>query len=140
VIRGEVRRERLIPAVDISRIIDLLEKLVNIFEENFPRREDDILANAERQTAAGSAITTITWYVVKGYNAYIKKLYVDAVSNVTYKWKVPFKQLEFEGNEIEFVRPLVIPSEKTLVLEMTNTGTTDQNVDILITGWGRKLG
>jgi len=139
VIRGEITRERLIPVIDISEIADSLKKLVNIFEENFPRREDDILANAERQTAVGNAITTIYWYVVKGYNAYIKLLYVDAVIDVIYRWRVPFKQLVFEGNEVQFVKPLVIPSEKMLVLEMTNTGV-DQDVDILITGWGRKVG
>jgi len=92
-------------------------------------------------TAPAYAITRVTFYLSRDFNHYVKKVYVDAASHCRYRWylETVWGMLEYEGNEHEFTVPHKIAYNYIVRLEVTNEGSEDQELDLVIDGFSRYL-
>ncbi|MEM1551570.1 MAG: hypothetical protein QXH03_02735 [Candidatus Bathyarchaeia archaeon] len=127
-------------------ILPSLERILKLLEEIFPKPEDYETNIGETVTAPAYSITTVTWILKKGYRYYISRIYVDAAPNCTYEWSFPniiyhdYKTSRtFEGNTHNFPRRLVAEEGSQIKLKITNTGAADQNLDIVVEMWARRV-
>jgi len=118
--------------------VEILQKILEILETNFPTKEDTDAYHAKTYVAPAGATTTITMRVSKGWRVRIKHLYADAAPNCSYVWYAGGWIVE--GNEYEFMRGFNLEQLKSIILKITNTGTVDQSIDVFVKGWGRKIG
>lgn len=134
-----LRREVVVKELQKPRVEEILERILEIFEENFPTPEDEQLYAVETLNVPALSEMTVIWIVERGWIGYLKKLYADAVPETTYEWRIPFRDIVFRGNEIPFYKPLRIPELAEVILKITNESIETQDIDILIVGWARKI-
>jgi len=118
--------------------VEILQKILEILETNFPTKEDTDAYHTGTYTAPAGTTTTITMRISKGWRVRIKHFYADAVADCSYIWYA--KGWTVEGNEYEFTRGFNLEQLETIILQITNTGTVDQSIDVFVKGWGRKIG
>lgn len=132
------------PSLLLSKIRDLL---VDVRAQDMilkPQPDDEDNYTGDTQTVAASAVTTITWTLKSDYEYFFKKLFVDKISNITYLWTFSnvkgfySGQLQIEGNEHEFDKPVRAAGGSTLKLKITNN-TTAKDLDISLRSWGRRI-
>lgn len=113
--------------------------------ELYPQPGDEDNHIGTTQVAAAGTVTTITWTFLKDYIYYFKKVYIDKMLNITYVWT--FQNIVGEttgakvltGNDHDFNGKLVkAAGDTTLTLVITNSGTSDQTLDIVIQSWARR--
>jgi hypothetical protein len=115
----------------------LLKELLNYFEANFPRMEDEPAYTAITLTVPASSIVTATWRIKDKWKAFIKHLYVDATAGCSYKWNLA--GLDADGNEINFYKAVEVNAGGLIVLKVTNTDTIDKSLDVVVEGWARRI-
>jgi len=119
---------------DIRRFLKEIRDLLSI---SYPHPTDIDAFYSDTHTVPAGTTLTLTFQIAGNWRVRLKKLYADAVPNVTYEWSTP--QFTVRGNEIEFVRGIDMEQFQTFRLRMTNTGTVDEDVDVLITGFAKRL-
>jgi len=82
-------------------------------------------------TASASAVTTVTLTFSDEVKKWIKKLYADRVANCSYEWNAG--GIVIKQNEFEFPLPQKMRHNK-IILKITNSGTTDEEIDYFIAG------
>ncbi len=124
---------------------DLLQKQRAQDVEIYPQPGDEDNYVGTTQPSVAGTVTTVTCTFLKDYVYYFQKVYIDAAASITYEWT--FQSIlgdakgskVVEGNEHDFNgRPLKAAGNTTLTLVITNTGATDQTLDIVIQSWARR--
>jgi hypothetical protein len=116
---------------------NLLARILDILETNFPRSGDEPAYSAATVTIPASSSATITWRISPEWLARIRHLYADAAPRCSYEWTL--SGCRVVGNEIRFERVVEVKPGGVIRLVVTNTGTADQDIDILIEGWARRV-
>jgi len=129
--------ERIVRATGKSRVEALLEAILDYLDTNFPRSDDEPAYSSLTQTVPAGSIVTVTWRVRGDWLVKVRHLYADAALDCTYRWTLT--GLTVEGNEIQFPRAVEVTKTGLITLVITNNGTIDQDIDILIEGWARRL-
>jgi len=116
---------------------ELEEKLLLVLDailENQPRKTSERynVGKAVNTVGAGS-VMTVTFTLSDLYVTRLAEAYAALRTNCAYSWNINGKTNEL--NEIEFIGGLPITA-KTIVLTITNSGTTDQSVPYFLKGWG----
>jgi len=129
--------ERLQKKREISRVEALLEAILDYLDANFPRSDDEPAYSADTYTVPAGSSLTVTWRVRSEWLAKIKHLYADAAPNCSYTWNL--SGLTVKGNEINFAKAVEVKAGGLIRLTIENMGTVDQDVDVLVEGWARRL-
>lgn len=137
----------LLPTVQpVPAATDTFQRILKLLEEIYPAPEDYEANIGETVTVPPFSRVTVTWTLKKGFKYYISKVYVDAAPNCTYQWRFPnliyydYKTSRvFEGNTHEFPRRLVAMPGSDIILQITNTGTATQTLDIIVEMWARRV-
>lgn len=113
--------------------------------ELYPQPGDEDNHIGTTQSSVAGTATTVTWTFLKDYVYYFEKVYIDKQANITYQWT--FQNVFGEtigskvltGNEHDFGKKLIKGAgNTTLTLVITNSGATDQTLDIVIKSWARR--
>ena len=121
---------------DSIAILNELKKIEDILRNAFGEEGDIESFYSDTITAAGSAVTTLTIDVEEGWKILIKQIYVDAVSDCTYKWY--WLGEEYVGNEFNLTKGIWFRQNEKIILKITNTGTA-KDVDVFVEGIGRQI-
>ena len=121
----------------MSAVEELLKKILDYLDTNYPRSDDEPAFSTITQTVPGGSAVTITWTVRPEWKAKIKHLYVDAAPDCTYEWTLA--GLTIQGNEVTFYRVADVDGGGRIQLVITNTGAADYDLDVLIEGWARRV-
>jgi len=121
----------------LERIESLLEGILDYLDTNFPRSDDEPAYSSLTQTIPAGSAVTVSWRVRGDWLVKVRHLYADAAPNCTYRWTLT--GLTVEGNEIQFPRAVEVTKTGLISLTVTNIGAVDQDIDILIEGWARRL-
>ena len=120
-----------------DRVERLLELILDYLDANFPRSDDEPAFSALTYTVPAGSALTVSWRVSDEWLARIRHLYADAAPNCTYEWTLA--GLSVKGNEINFVKAVEVKAGGLIELTVTNAGAVDQDIDILIEGWARRV-
>jgi len=121
----------------LREILDRLEKVLDYLDTNFPRKDDEPAFFARTYTVPAGSVFTLTVTVAPEWLAKIRHLYADVAPNCTYEWSLVGYVID--GNEITFHRAVEVKAGGIIKLTITNKGTADQSIDVLIEGWARRV-
>jgi hypothetical protein len=116
---------------------DLLARILDILEANFPSSSDEPAYSASTITVPASSSATVTWRVPPEWLVKIRHLYADAAPRCSYEWTL--SGYTVAGNEIRFERVAEVKPGGLIRLVVANTGTVDQDIDVLVEGWARRV-
>jgi len=116
---------------------ELLERILDYLEANFPRSDDEPAFVAMTQTVPAGSEVSMSWIVSANWLAKIKHLYADAAPDCSYEWTMA--GLSIGGNEINFTKAVEVKAGGVITVKITNSGVVDQNIDIVIEGWARRV-
>ena len=126
-------------------VANVAERLREIIQEYLPIPEDLVAYQGLTQPVPALSIVTITFTTQEEYDFYIKRVYVDAAAECTYRWTLSpiysrgWADITLEGNEHEFTRRCVLRGGGTITLVITNLSVNDYTLDVIIDMWARPL-
>ena len=118
----------------MTELEELVRDVLEAILENQPRKNSERynVGKSDNKVTAGTAMT-ITFTLADLYVTRLAEAYAALRSDCAYLWNINGKTNEL--CEIEFIGGLPITA-KTIVLKITNSGSTDQSVPYYIKGWG----
>jgi hypothetical protein len=123
--------------MSVEALEELLARILDYLDANFPRSSDDTAYVAETYTVPSGSSLTVTFRVASEWLVKVRHLYVDAAPNCSYLWTL--SGMDIRGNEVTFIRAVELKAGSIITLTVTNTGLFDQTVDVLVEGWARRV-
>ena len=118
----------------MTELEELIQNVMESILENQPRKSSKRYnTGSSDNTVTAATAMTITFTLADKYVTRLVEAYAALRTNCAYLWNINGKTNEL--NEIEFIGGLPITA-KTIVLTITNSGTTDQSVPYFLKGWG----
>ena len=118
----------------MTKLEDTLLLVLEAMLENQPRKTSERFdIGQSANTVTTGTIQTITFTLSDRYVTRLVETYAALRTNCAYTWNINGKISEL--NELEFIGGLPITA-KTIVLQITNSGATDQSVPYYLKGWG----
>lgn len=115
-----------------------IKKLVEIFSQVHPPWNAENVALGETVTIPANSTATITFGVEQNFEAFIKSVSCDRLTDLQYTWTIGGFQLNISEFEFEKAESLGKSANETtaMTLEVKNTTGQEKDVDIAISGWG----
>ena len=120
-----------------SETLRVLWLILDYLDANYPNSSATQAYFTMTQTVPASSSVTVTMTIETGWEARVYKVYADAATDCTYYWDLAGK--EVYGNEVDFKPPVKLREYGLITLKVTNNGTVDQDIDIVVEGWAYKL-
>ena len=120
-----------------EEMLSVLWHILDYLDTNYPNSSATQAYFSVTQTIPASSKVTVTMTVESGWEARIYSIYADAAADCSYYWDLAGK--EVVSNEVEFKPPVKLREYGLITLEITNNGTADQSIDIIVEGWGYRL-
>ena len=142
--RREVEIRRL--TTEVVPIEETLRSFAESWLEINPLATDEDAYVGDSQDVPASSEVTVTYSLMKDYNYYIKRVYVDAAAGLHYTWRFTrlvgygyLYERTLRGNEHEFTKRLIARRGSQIILVITNPTSYDYTLDIVIDMWARKV-
>jgi len=144
VARREVEIKKLVSRV--SPVEEALKSFAESWVEVNPLTTDEDAYIGDTQSVPAGSEVTVTYNLMEDYNYYIKRVYADAASGLSYTWRFTrlvgygyLYERTLRGNEHEFTKRLVAKRESQIILIISNPTFYDYDLDIVVDMWARKV-